>query len=52
MQMFDTQRGIAASHANGDSALVVGHAPKLLGFIGNHIATRDRRFADYVRNGL
>ena len=52
MQMLDTLRGIAASHAIGDSALIAGHASELLAFIGNHIATRDRRFAHYVRNNL
>lgn len=51
-QMMDTLRGIAASHAEGDPSLIAGRATELLGFIGNHIATRDRRFADYVRNGL
>jgi len=52
LQMMDTLRGIAASHAAGDAALIAGRASELLGFIGHHIATRDRRFADYVRNGL
>lgn len=52
LQMLDTLHGIAASHAAGDPALVAGRATELLGFIGHHIATRDRRFADYVRNGL
>lgn len=51
-QMMDTLRGIAASHAEGDPSLIAGRATELLSFIGNHIATRDRRFADYVRNGL
>lgn len=51
-QMMDSLRSIAASHAGGDPALIAGRATDLLGFIGNHIATRDRRFADYVRNGL
>lgn len=51
-QMMDTLRGIAASHAEGDPSLIAGRATELLGFIGNHIATRDRRFSDYVRNGL
>ena len=51
-QMLDTLRGIAADHASGNSALIEGHAAALLAFIGNHIATRDRRFADYVRNNL
>lgn len=51
-QTMDTLRGIAASHALGDPALIAGQATELLGFIGKHIATRDRRFADYVRNNL
>lgn len=51
LQMMDTLRGIAASHAGGDPALIAGRATELLGFIGHHIATRDRLFADYVRSG-
>lgn len=51
-QMMDTLRGIAASHAEGDPSLIAGRATELLDFIGNHIATRDRRFSAYVRNGL
>lgn len=52
LQALDTLRGIAASHAEGEPALIAGRATDLLGFIGNHIATRDRRFAAYLRNGL
>lgn len=52
LQMLDTLRGIAASHAVGDTALVAGRAAESLDFIGRHIATRDRRFADHVRLGL
>ena len=51
-QMLDTLRGIEAEHARGESALVAGHASETLEFLGRHIATRDRRFADYVRNNL
>jgi hemerythrin len=51
-QMLDTLHGIAADHASRDSALIEGRASELLAFIGKHIATRDRRFADYVRNNL
>ena len=51
-QMLDTLRGIAADHASGDAALIAGHASELLAFISKHIAIRDRRFADYVRNNL
>lgn len=50
--MMDTLHTIAARHAAGDSTLLAGEATDALAFIGNHIATRDRRFADYVRNGL
>ena len=50
--MMDTLRTIAARHAAGDSTLLAGEATEALAFIGNHIVTRDRRFADYVRNGL
>jgi len=50
--MLDTLRSIAAGHARGESALVAGRATETLEFIGRHIATRDRRFADYVRNNL
>jgi hypothetical protein len=32
--------------------LIAGHASELLAFISKHIAIRDRRFADYVRNNL
>lgn len=52
IQMMDALQSIAASHAAGDSSLVAGRAAEVLDFIGWHIATRDRRFADYVRNGL
>lgn len=50
VMMLDTLRGLAASHAAGESALVAGRAAETLDFISKHIATRDRRFADYVRN--
>ena len=52
VQMLDTLRTIAARHAAGDSTLIAGGATDALAFIRNHIATRDRRFADYVRNNL
>ena len=50
--MLDTLRTIASRHVAGDSSLIAGEAAEALSFIGKHIATRDRRFADYVRNGL
>lgn len=51
-QILDTLRGLAANHQRGESSLVAGRATETLDFIGRHIATRDRRFADYVRNNL
>lgn len=50
--MLETLQQIAADHAAGKSALVAGKSEQVLGFITNHIATRDRRFAEYVRNNL
>lgn len=50
--MLETLQEIAAGHAAGNSALVAGKAESILDFITRHIATRDRRFADCVRNGL
>jgi hemerythrin-like metal-binding protein len=49
--MLDMLAQIAADHAAGNSALVPGKAEHALDFVGNHIATRDRRFADFVRSG-
>jgi hemerythrin len=52
VHMLEALREIAAKHAAGNSSLVSGKAEDVLKFITHHIATRDRRFADYVRNGL
>ncbi|MCX7148036.1 MAG: hemerythrin family protein, partial [Rhodocyclales bacterium] len=43
IHMMDLLTKIAADHAAGHSSLVSGKAAEVLGFIGNHIATRDRR---------
>ncbi len=51
IHMLDVLNRIAVDHAAGNSSLVPGKATEALGFIGNHIATRDRRFADFVRSG-
>ena len=51
IHMLDVLNQIAVDHAAGHSSLVPGKAEDVLGFINHHIATRDRRFADYVRNG-
>ena len=47
--MLDVLKAIVANHAAGNSALLSGQAEELLGFIGHHIETRDKRFADFVR---
>jgi len=52
IHMLEALREIAASHAACNASLVSGKAAEVLKFITNHIDTRDRRFADYVRNGL
>ncbi len=51
-QILDALRDVAAKHRRGESALVAGRATETLDFVDRHIATRDRRFADYVRNNL
>lgn len=50
--MLEVLLEIAADHAAGNSVLVAGKTEAVLAFIGHHIDTRDRRFADYLRNGL
>ena len=52
IHMLDVLREIAADHATGNSTLLSDKAAGVLKFITNHIDTRDRRFAGYVRNGL
>jgi len=51
IRMLDLLRAIAADHAAGNSSLIAGKAEDVLGFIGKHIATRDKRFAEFVRSG-
>lgn len=48
-RILDVLKEIAASHAAGDASLVAGQADDLLGFVGHHIETRDKRFSDVVR---
>lgn len=50
--MLEVLQEVAADHAAGNSALVAGKAEEVLAFIDRHIDTRDRRLADYVRNGI
>lgn len=49
--MLDVLRQTAADHAADRSALVAQKAEHVLAFIGQHIGTRDKRLADFVRNG-
>jgi len=51
IHMLDMLDKVAADHAAGHASRVSGKAEAVLGFIGEHIATCDRRFADFVRNG-
>jgi hemerythrin len=48
--MLDALAKIASDHALGNSSLVEGKVENVLGFIQQHIATRDRRFAEMVRD--
>jgi len=51
-QILDMLRDMAARNIAGDSALLKQSARDMLGFIKQHIATRDKRLADHVRLGL
>ena len=48
--MLDALQEIATNHSLGNSSLVAGKVEEVLGFIRQHIATRDRRFAEMVRS--
>ena len=52
VHMLDVLQEIAGDHAAGNSSLVAGKTEGVLAFIGHHIDTRDRRLADYLRNGM
>jgi len=49
VRMLDALDEIAAAQASGKSVLVAGQAESILKFIKQHIATRDQRFADFLR---
>ena len=49
VRMLDALDEIAAAQASGKSVLVSGKAESILKFIKQHIATRDQRFADFLR---
>lgn len=48
IRMMDTLGDMASAHASGISILVSDQAASALEFIGNHIATRDQHFADFM----
>ena len=48
--MLDALQEIATNHLLGNSSLVAGKVEEVLVFIRQHIATRDRRFAEMVRS--
>jgi len=50
--ILEVLRDMAAQNISGDGALLKNKARDMLGFISQHIATRDKRLADHVRLGL
>ncbi len=50
--MLDAFQEIATNHSLGNSALIAGKVEDVLGFIQQHIATRDRHFAEMVRSPI
>ena len=50
--MMEVLQDIAAKYTANHSSLAASKADEVLAFVDNHIATRDQRFADQVRNGL
>ncbi|OIP14591.1 MAG: hypothetical protein CO105_06220 [Comamonadaceae bacterium CG_4_9_14_3_um_filter_60_33] len=52
VQMLEVLRGLATQLNSGQTAQATGKARDMLGFISQHIATRDKRLADHVRLGL
>lgn len=51
INMLSVLREVAAINAARNSSLVADKAAEVLHFVGNHILTHDKRFADFVRNG-
>lgn len=49
VRMMDALDAISVAQASGKSVLVAGKAESTLKFIKQHIATRDQRFADFLR---
>jgi hypothetical protein len=50
--MLEVLRSIQKQTKAGQPALVAGKAHDALGFLEQHIATRDKRLADYVLHNL
>lgn len=50
-QMLESMQSMVTAHARGESVLIPGKVHDVLDFISKHIATRDKRLADYVRLG-
>jgi len=50
--MLEVLRSLAAQLASGQPSVMAAQTRDMLGFISQHIATRDKRLADHVRLGL
>ncbi|MDD2919347.1 hemerythrin family protein [Rhodoferax sp.] len=50
--ILEVLRDMASQNIAGEGALLKHKARDMLGFITQHIATRDKRLADHVRLGL
>jgi hemerythrin-like metal-binding protein len=50
--MLEVLRHISEQATAGQPSLVAGKVREALGFLEQHIATRDERLADYVRHNL
>jgi len=51
VNMLTSMQFMAVAHEAGHTALIPGKVHDVLNFITLHIATRDKRFADYLRLG-
>jgi len=51
VQMLTSMQVMAAAHDAGHTALIPGKVHEVLNYISQHIATRDKRLADYLRSG-
>lgn len=51
VHMLASMQSMATEHEAGHTVLIPGKVHDVLNFITHHIATRDKRLADYVRSG-